>query len=172
MNLQKHPLGIFFTRFLSSPRHKYFIHPTAIITGQKNLKIGGNAQIWEYAIIRAPTNVSIGKYSQIGPFTVLLSGEGITIGDNVMIGPHCVLAAGNHDYKQVAVPMRFAGDLSSGPIVIEDNVWIGANCTITDGVVVGHNAVVAANSVVTKNVSPYDIVAGSPAKKIGNRKQS
>ena len=56
------------------------------------------------------------------------------------------------------------------PVAIEDNVWIGANCTITDGVRIGRDAVVGAGSVVTHDVAPYDIVAGVPARVIGNRR--
>ena len=113
----------------------------------------------------------IGEYTQINPFTVIYGGSGVYIGDNVMIAPHCMIAAGDHDFKQIDLPIRHAGDLSKGPIVIEDGVWIGANVTITDGVIIGHDAVVAAGSVVTKNVSPYDIVGGIPAKKIANRRE-
>jgi acetyltransferase-like isoleucine patch superfamily enzyme len=114
--------------------------------------------------------VDIGRYCQIGPFTVILAGSGVRIGDNVMIGPHCVLAAGNHDYMQLDRPMRFAGSLSDGPIVIDSNVWVGANVTITDGVHIGHDAVIGANAVVTEDVAPYDIVGGVPARVLANRR--
>jgi acetyltransferase-like isoleucine patch superfamily enzyme len=143
---------------------------TARLSPRKGVKLGFRALVCEYVIVRAgDTPVEIGKFSQVGPFTVILGGSGVRIGDNVMIGPHCCLAAGNHDYRQVERPMRFAGDLSAGPIVVEDNVWIGANVTVTDGVRIGRDSVVAANSVVTRDVAPYDIVAGVPARVIGNR---
>jgi acetyltransferase-like isoleucine patch superfamily enzyme len=81
-----------------------------------------------------------------------------------------MIAAGDHDYLQTEKPIRFAGNITKGPIIIEDNVWIGANCTITDGVRIGRDAVIAANSVVTTDVAPYDLVGGAPAKFISNRK--
>ena len=87
-----------------------------------------------------------------------------------MIAPHCMIAAGDHNFKQLEIPMRFAGGVTKGPIIIENNVWIGANVTITDGVRVGNDSLIAANSVVTRDVAPFDIVAGVPAKVIGNRK--
>ncbi len=80
-----------------------------------------------------------------------------------------MIAAGNHDHNQVNMPMRFAGTLTKGPIIIEDDVWIGANVTIADGVVIKRGAVVAGNSFVNKNVQAYDIVGGVPIKVLGNR---
>lgn len=119
---------------------------------------------------RAP--VSIGRRSQINPYTVIYGGSGVTIGENVMIAPHCVLAAGNHDHRQLDQPMRDAPSISRGPIVIEDDAWVGAHCTITDGVTIGRGAVVGANSVVTRDVAPYTIVAGVPARVIGDRRSN
>lgn len=115
-------------------------------------------------------SIRIGEWSQINPYVVLYAGSDINIGACVMIGPNCTLAAGSHDHIQTSRPMRFAGHPSSGPLVIGDDVWIGANCVITDGVNVGSGAVVAAGSVVNKSVPPYAIVAGVPAKVIGHRK--
>ena len=59
---------------------------------------------------------------------------------------------------------------SKGPIIIEDNVWIGANAVILTGVKIGTGSIIAAGAVVDKNVEPYSIMAGVPAKKIGSRK--
>lgn len=149
----------------------YIIRPTAKLEPRRRIKIGHKALICDYVIIHSPENpVVIGAYCQINPFTVIYGGSGVYIGDNVMIAPHCMIAAGDHDFRQIEKPIRFAGNLSKGPIVIEDNVWIGANCTITDGVHIGRDAVVGAGSVVTRNVAPYDIVAGVPARVIANRK--
>ncbi len=152
-------------------KNKYYISKTAILKDRKLINIKKNAEIQDYVIIKTFHNpVVIGEFTQINPFTVIYGGSGVYIGDNVMIAPHCMIAAGNHDYKQIKKPMRFAGTLSKGPIIIENNVWIGANCTIVDGVKIGREAIIGANSVVTKNVAPYDIVGGVPAKIIGNRK--
>lgn len=150
------------------------VKKTAIIRDRRLVKIAATAEIGDYVIINAFNNpVEIGEHSQINPFTVIYGHDSVHIGKNVMVAPHCMISSGNHDFKQLEVPMRFAGTLSKGPIVIEDNVWIGANCTITDGVKIGHDAVVGANSLVNKDVAPYDIVGGVPAKTLGNRlKQS
>lgn len=147
-----------------------YIHKSAIIENRKLVILGKFAEIQEYVIIKTYRNpVIIGNHSQINPFTVIYGGSGVIIGDDVMIAPHCMIAAGNHDYIQIDKPMRHADNISKGPIKIGDGVWIGANCTITDGVSIGRHAVVAANSVVNKDVMEFDIVGGCPAKKIGSR---
>jgi acetyltransferase-like isoleucine patch superfamily enzyme len=153
-----------------SSRASYYVSPKAIIAAPY-LAIGKGAEIGDYVVIKTPQKITIGEYTQINFFTVIYGGHEITIGNNVMIAPHVMIAAGNHDYVQTEKPMRFAGDLSSGPVRIEDNVWICAHCTITDGVTIGHDAVVAANSVVTRDVAPYDIVGGQPARLMWNRKE-
>ena len=148
----------------------YYIHPSVIIDKAELVTIGFGAELQEFVIIKTMKNkVKIGKYTQINPFTVIYGGSGVEIGENVMIAPHCMIASGNHDYKQTQHPMRFAGTLSKGPIIIEDNVWIGANVTIADGVKIGKEAVIGSNSLVNRDVEPWSIVGGVPAKKIGNR---
>lgn len=157
---------------LQSQPSRYSVASSALIEKKELVVIKNNAEIKDYVIIRTYDNpVVIGEYVQINPFTVIYGGSGVIIGNNVMIAPHCMIAAGDHDFRQTEVPIRFAGNLTKGPIVIEDNVWIGANCTITDGVRIGRDAVVAANSVVTKDVAPFDIVGGVPARRIANRKE-
>ncbi len=151
----------------------YHVHPTALLYGKKNIILATSSLICEYVIFRAPVSrIIIGDKSQIGPFCVLLSGENeIIIGDNVMVAPHCVIAVGNHEYKNLKVPMIAAGSFSNGPVIIEDDVWIGANCTICDNVKIGKGAIIAANSIVNKNVESYSIVGGVPAKIISTRKK-
>jgi acetyltransferase-like isoleucine patch superfamily enzyme len=149
----------------------YYVGNKAILCQTKKIKIGKCSNIQDYVIIRPNNqNIIIGEYCQIGPFTVIYGGSEIHIGNNVMIGPHCTLSAGSHDYKQTLKPMRFAGNLSKGSIIIEDNVWIGGNCTILDGVTIGIESVIGANSLVNKNIPPYSIAAGSPVKILNNRK--
>jgi acetyltransferase-like isoleucine patch superfamily enzyme len=145
------------------------IYDSVNLINKKCITIAEFAEIKQGVVIQAFGDIKIGKYAQLNPYTVLYGGY-IEIGDNVMIAPHCVIASGNHDFKQTSLPMRFAGNITKGPIVIADDVWIGANCTIVDGVKIGKGAVVAANSCVTDNVIPYSIVGGVPAKVIGNRK--
>ena len=175
--LKKDGLKFFFKlvitnlKLLYKFRCGYYISRSAIIQSKKNLIMDKRAEMQDYVIIKGTRNkVEIGKNSLINPFTIIYSGSGVTIGENVMIGPHCMIASGNHGFKQTKIPMRFAKDISSGPIIIGDDVWIGANSVITDGVKIGYEAVIAAGSVVTNDVKPWSIVGGVPAKVIGNRK--
>ena len=92
----------------------------------------------------------------------------ITIGNNVLIGPGTLIHSGNHNYKNKKIPIRHQG-FQFASIVIKDDVWIAANCTILAGVTIGKGAVVAAGSVVTKNIEPYTVVGGIPAKVISKR---
>jgi len=115
-------------------------------------------------------DVIIGANSYINSGTVLYSGNGIRIGDNVLIAANCTLAPSNHQFARRDVPIRLQGfRASKGGIVIEDDVWIGANCVILDGAVLRKGCVVAANSVVRGELQAYSISAGTPATRIGER---
>lgn len=147
------------------------ISRTAILRGRRMIDLAPGCEVMHGVIVHAHrAHVRLGKRSQLNPYTIIYGGSGVTIGNNVMIAPHCVLAAGNHDHRQLDQPMRTAPSISRGPILIEDDVWVGAHCTITDGVTIGRGAVVGANSVVTRDVPAYAIVAGVPAKVIGDRR--
>jgi serine acetyltransferase len=100
----------------------------------------------------------------------IISGEnaGVFIGEDVMIAPNCVFVAFDHVFERVDIPMAKQG-ITEAAIVIEDDVWIAANCTITKGITIGKGSIIAANSVVTKDVLPYSIVGGVPAKLIRSR---
>ena len=92
----------------------------------------------------------------------------IEIGDNVMIGPQSIFWGRDHGTK-LGIPMNEQSH-SSEKILIEDDVWIGANVTILKNVTVKKGAIIAAGAVVTKNVSSNTIVGGIPAEFIGKRK--
>lgn len=159
-----------FDKMYPESKENYYVHSLASLEHKDLIEIGEGTEINEYVIIKTLKNkVKIGKFVQLNPFTVIYGGSGVVIGNNVMIAPHCMIASGNHDHKQTNYPMRFAGTLTKGPIVIEENVWIGANCTITDGVHIGREALIAANSVVINNVEEWSIMSGVPAIKIGSR---
>jgi galactoside O-acetyltransferase len=95
-------------------------------------------------------------------------GGKIIIGNDVLIAPNVVLRAANHQYARADVVIREQGH-AAGVIRIGDDVWIGANVVILPGVSVGRGAVIGAGSVVTHDVAAYTVVAGVPAKPIGNR---
>ena len=94
----------------------------------------------------------------------------IKIGNDVMIGPRVMILGGHHAYDRLDIPMWKQGEGKQGNIVIEDDVWIGAGSIILTGVRIGRGSIIAAGSVVTKDVEPYCIYGENPAKFIKSRK--
>lgn len=131
-------------------------------------KIGGNVVIFKDVFITSPQKVEIGKDVLINNGVIMLGQYGIKIGNDVCIGYNTVLVSLNHRYDNPKLPIRLQG-YTGGTIVIEDDVWIGANVTILPNRTIGKGAIIGANSVVTKDVPPYSIVAGAPAKFIKKR---
>ena len=109
--------------------------------------------------------VKIGQDSLVGEYSVIRGQGGVTMGDRVYTSPGTQIIAVNHVFDDPERPFVEQGITAQG-IVIEDDVWLGSNCVITDGVRVGKGAVVAAGAVVTKDVPPHTIVGGVPAKVI------
>lgn len=116
-------------------------------------------------IVRIGEN-QIGRHSYVGLYSYV-NGD-VTIGENVLIGPHVSIVASNHLYDPTTDHFSDRSCTTQGKVTIEDGVWLTSGAVITPGVTIGRCALVCANSVVTKNVEPYSIVAGSPAKVIGH----
>ena len=120
-------------------------------------------------------NIKIGKNSSIGGRALILCTRAkLIIGNYVMIGPQVTIITGDHKINAIGKYMADVSDSEKDPendlpVVIEDDVWIGANSTILKGVTIGDGSVIAAGSVVTKNVTAYTVVGGVPAKIIKNR---
>lgn len=88
----------------------------------------------------------------------------VIIGDDVMMAPDCVIYTRNHVFSDLSVPMNRQGSTEEEPVTIGDDVWIGGGCIILPGVLIGSHSVVAAGSVVTKDVPEWAVVGGNPAK--------
>lgn len=134
--------------------------------------IGPNTYLMHGAILHVynfrglpHAGIRIGRDSLIGEYTVIRGQGGVTIGDRVYTSPMTQLIAVNHVFADPQRPFIEQGITAQG-IVIEDDVWLGANAVITDGVRVGKGAVVAASAVVTRDVPAHTVVAGIPAKVI------
>jgi acetyltransferase-like isoleucine patch superfamily enzyme len=108
-------------------------------------------------------DVIIGNETRIGIGNVVIGP--VTIGNNIIFAQNIVMSGLNHEYKDVTLPIDKQGT-STAPIIIEDDCWIGANAVITAGVTIGKHSVVAAGAVVTKNIPPYSIAVGNPARVI------
>lgn len=129
-------------------------------------KIGRKSFIMKRNYFMDPWRLTIGEYSHINRDCIIDARAGITIGNNVSISHRVNLMTGGHDPKSPDFSGSHAG------IVIDDYVWLGVGCTVLKGVHIGEGAVVAAGAVVTKDVEPYAIVAGVPAKVIDHRPQN
>ena len=113
----------------------------------------------------------IGKRCYVNSGCVLYSGNGITIGNDVLIAPNCTLAPVNHAYSDRSILIRDQGfGLNRGGIIIEDDVWIGANCVILDGALLRRGCVVGAGSLVRGELPEYSICYGTPAVQVDVRK--
>ncbi len=128
-------------------------------------KCGKDLYVQEGVKIKWLNRVSIGDRVAINEFCWFEGSGEIEIGNGVWIAPGVSIASFDHVHT-ARVHDLMAQDKIYGKVVIENNVWIGTNCCILKGVKIGEGAVVGAGSVVTKDVLPYTVVAGNPAKKI------
>lgn len=106
------------------------------------------------------TNTRVGRNVFVNQNCTFYDLGGIEIADDVMIGPNVSIITSSHPVE----PAQRRNGVIASPVVIEKNVWIAAGVTIIGGVTVGENSVVAAGSVVTKDVPPNTLVAGNPAR--------
>lgn len=158
------------TLFASMPNWSPFSKFRLWYWRKKGYEFGDNCFIARNVYFQG--KVSIGAGSHVAN-NCLMHGytAGIYIGEKVMIAPNCVLVAFDHGYSDLTIPM-LDQEWEAAPIILEGDVWIGANSTITKGVRIGNGSIVGGNSLVTKDVAPYSIVGGVPAKVIGSRKTS
>ena len=151
---------------------------------------------WIFRTYAIRENVTLGRGVHIGPGSILSSASGLTIGDGVYIGKGCTIQVSgtigrgtlianrvgivgklDHDFNAIDVPVGFApwiGTPGSGlrgtdEVFIGEDVWIGYGAVVLSGITIGRGAIVAAGSVVTKDVPAYAIVGGNPARTLTNR---
>lgn len=150
------------------------IHPEARICARKGrLTIGKRCLVAMGAIVQG--NVTIGDDCSVQAYCNLVgygdAGDArgpIIIGNHVRIASHTVMIATNHRFDDPSKPIHGQG-MNPGPIVIEDDVWIGARVNVLAGVTIGRGCVIGAGAVVTKDIPPLSIAVGVPAKVIGRR---
>lgn len=142
------------------------------IVGRNTAKIGKHTNIHPTVIIREGQNVEIGNHCYFNHNTILTGGHTngkLIIGNYVQTGPNVGFFVANHHYLDPNKPIKLQG-YDEADIIVEDDVWIGANSIITSGVRIGKGAVIGAGSVVTKDIPPLAVAVGSPAKVINYRK--
>ncbi len=164
-----------------------FINPTCIEIGNRaqilrganinaignpknKISIGDGVQIQQGVDIRAlnDTYLKIEEETYIGPYVCIAGPGNIKIGKGCLIAAHCGLFANNHNFVDPIQYIARQGITRKG-IVIEDDCWLGHGVTVTDGVTIGRGCVIGAGSVVTKDIPPYSIAVGTPAKVVKSR---
>jgi acetyltransferase-like isoleucine patch superfamily enzyme len=142
----------------------------------EGVTIGDNFTLGDFAIIECTgilsdvgtkltigNNVGINHYCFIG-----VRGE-IEIGDNVIFGPRVSMFSENHNFTDISIPIKHQG-VTKGKTKIGNDVWVGAGVSIMSGVTIGNGCVIAAGAVVTKDIEPYSIAGGVPARVIKSRR--
>ncbi len=126
-------------------------------------RIGAQVNTYPSTWIYFPWNLTVGAWSAIGEEALIYNLGPVTLGEQVTISHRAQLCAGTHDYTQADLP------LLKPPIVIGNQAWVCADAFIGPGVTVGAGAIVGARAVVMKNIEPWTIVVGNPAKLIKKR---
>lgn len=138
-----------------------------------SITVGDDCEIRHHAVLevsgRYNGSIEIGNHCVIGVGNWLQGSGRIRIGNDVIVGPHVAIVSTNHSYEDASVSVA-QQPLKTGEVIIEDDVWIGAHCTIAQNVHIGAHSIIGANSFVNKDVPPYSIVGGAPAKLIKSRK--
>lgn len=154
-------LEVYLLHFVGSIPSHLFRRGAYRIVG---IKIGKGSSVHMHTRFYDPKRISIGQDTIIGEYAVLDGRDKLVIGNHVDIASNVMIYNSEHD---------ISGDTfeaTNGPVTIEDYVFIGPRVIILPNVTIGHGAVVAAGAVVTKDVAPFTIVGGVPAKEIGERK--
>lgn len=165
------PTPVFATRVAElNARPGYALHPRCVIAPEahvvaERLRVGAHSTIAGGCVIRGEVVVGENCSLNAGASTI----GRVQIGDVVRIAAYTVLVGESHVFADLDVPIAWQGLTSEG-VVIEDDVWIGAHVTVVDGVTVGAHSVIAAGAVVTRDVPPWSVVAGVPARVLRDRR--
>ena len=134
------------------------------------VRFGQNLRSQVVFSIEAPHKLQIGDNVGIGQGCTFYAGGGIIIGNNVMMSNYIGLISNDHESKDLTIPMKDQGMKNENtPIIIEDDVWLGYGVIVLKNVQIGKGAIVGAGSVVTRDIPPFAIAVGNPAKVVKYR---
>jgi acetyltransferase-like isoleucine patch superfamily enzyme len=137
---------------------------------RKHASLGADVHISENVRIIEAGRLTLSDGVGIAPGAVLDCRGGLTVGNDTMIGIDAILLTTSHRHDNTRVPMRLQG-LEAAPVEIGADVWVGARAIILAGRRIGSGSIIGAGAVVTRDVAPYAIVAGTPARQVGTRKR-
>ncbi len=130
------------------------------------IEIGDNTTISPFALLKTNAGaIVIGRSCSVNDYSVIYGFGGIRIGDDVHIATHVTIVASEHQPEKLGTA-DFSKDMDGKGIIIEHSVWIGANAVILDGVTIGNHCIIGAGAVVTKDIPPYSVAVGVPARVI------
>jgi maltose O-acetyltransferase len=129
-----------------------------------NFKVHAGVDFGTGVNVEIGFNSSLNKRAWIGNDTI--------IGDDVMTGPEIIILSGGHNFNDLTIPMTHQGSTPRRPVIIGNDVWIGTRVIILPGIKIGNHSIIAAGSVVTKDVPDWAIVGGNPAKFLRDRRIS
>lgn len=140
------------------------------VLGRLLARLGQGTVLQARLRITNPEKVSIGSHCNFARGVFITGGGGITIGDYVGLGPDVKIWSVNHRFEDPDTPWLKQG-WDKQPVVIEDDVWLGANCFVMPGITIGRGAILSAGTIMMKSVPPFAIVAGNPGRVVGWRKR-
>lgn len=156
------------TLILALPRLRVFNSFKSFVLRILGAKVGIGCTFYPGVWIMTGRNLVVGNHVDFARGVLITTDGHVTIGNRVLIGYNTQIISRNHVIPPKQEKILNAGHVGK-KVIVEDDVWIGANCTILPGVRIGKGAVIAAGSVVTKDVEPFSIYGGVPAKKIRDR---
>ncbi len=124
--------------------------------------------LWPSVYMVFSERISVGDHVSVNTGVHIDGQGGLTMGSYIMIGPNCAIVTAGHGFKRTDIPM-VQQPFEYGPIVIEDDVWIGSNAVISPGVRIGRGSIIASGAVVVKDVPPFSVYGGVPAKLLWTR---
>jgi len=147
------------------------IRPFRLTGDTLRVSFRGHNRVGSYTKFQGTGHLILGERSYCGSFCVFGVNERIEIGQDVMIADAVSVRDTDHEYSDFDRPMMTQGR-QTAPVVIEDDVWLGHGVIVLKGVTVGRGAIVAAGSVVIRDVEARSIVAGVPARVVSHREPS
>jgi len=147
-----------------------WIKPSARINFRRGrVSIGHSITLQKGTLVDAQRGyVTIGDDVSLNHYSIVLGTGGVSIGNSVRIAAHCMIVSFDHNFDDRKVPITKQG-ITKKPVVIEDDVWIGAGAKILGGTVVSRGCVIGANAVIKGRTEPYGIYVGNPARLIKYR---
>ena len=133
--------------------------------GEKGITLGDGVIVSRNCVLQGKTGpLFIGDRTDIGCNCIFSSVSGIEIGASTLIAAHCYIGGGQYRSDRMDIPMMDQGTYSTGPVILGEDVWLGAGVIVLDGVRIGKGSIVGAGSVVTREIPEYSIAVGVPAK--------